>query len=593
MVGGREARAHVLPALARRRAGSRRRRAGWSSPGCACGARRPSAAPARRGRGRRSARCARAGARAAAARGRAGSGAPSHGLVVADAEPQRAPRPLVERREGPRPRALVAHDPDRHRRRADAGHRADVAVLVARPQRDLAGGQPRRRGVAIRRPALEQARRHQRAALRVADALPRDRRPGVEQHALREPVDRQAAPARRSPRAGARPRWPGPQPRWPARSARPHAPHARSRSATTPASPPPGGRQSTSATSAALGAHARRRTNPSPTLTALTRCSTLALASWPTSLISPPPFAPPRACARSASCGCSTAAASPPTATTPPSSTTATAGSSLCGEAIAPALLAAEPFAAGAAAVATNVADVRAMGGGPAGARRHARQPRPRPRRSRCSTGWDGRPSGSRVPIVGGHLTLGAPPRVVGLLHRHGDDAAARRRGPDPAMSCSPRSASTGPTAATTRRSGARCASASPRNCARTARRSWRSPSAACATPPVTCPCRASRARCCSCSSSRAAGRRSTSSGCRAPTGDAHRALGAGLPELRLRPRRLAGAGRGRLRGLHASWPGLRAVRRLRRVARAAPGRRRRVGGGVGPGRRGAHACER
>ena len=42
---------------------------------------------------------------------------------------------------------------------------------------------------AIGGPALEQAGRHQRAALRVAHALPLDRRPGVQQRPVLEPVD--------------------------------------------------------------------------------------------------------------------------------------------------------------------------------------------------------------------------------------------------------------------------------------------------------------------------------------------------------------------------------------------------------------------
>ena len=109
MVAGR-ARWPRPPRPRRRRPAAAGARAGWSSPGCACAARRPSAAPGRRGRGRRSARCARAGARAAGRRGRAGS-APARRLVVAHAEPQRAPRPLVERRERARARALVLHDP--------------------------------------------------------------------------------------------------------------------------------------------------------------------------------------------------------------------------------------------------------------------------------------------------------------------------------------------------------------------------------------------------------------------------------------------------------------------------------------------------
>ena len=66
----------------------------------------------------------------------------------------------------------------------------------------------------------------------------------------------------------------------------------------------------------------------------------------------------------------------------------------LCGEAIAPALLAADPFAAGAAAVATNVADVRAKAAGPSRSSTPSSAPTATTRR-RCSTAWRGRPSGS------------------------------------------------------------------------------------------------------------------------------------------------------------------------------------------------------
>jgi len=80
----------------------------------------------------------------------------------------------------------------------------------------------------------------------------------------------------------------------------------------------------------------------------------------------------------------------------------------VCGEAVAPALLAADPFAAGAAAVATNVSDVRAMGGRPLALvdtlvspdRDHAR---------RVLDGLEWASGRLGVPIVGGHLTLGAP----------------------------------------------------------------------------------------------------------------------------------------------------------------------------------------
>jgi uncharacterized protein len=78
----------------------------------------------------------------------------------------------------------------------------------------------------------------------------------------------------------------------------------------------------------------------------------------------------------------------------------------LCGEAIAPALLAADPYAAGAAAVATNVADIRAMGGRPLGLidtlvssdRAHAE-------RVLDGLAWAAGLLG--VPIAGGHLTIG------------------------------------------------------------------------------------------------------------------------------------------------------------------------------------------
>ena len=170
-----------------------------------------------------------------------------------------------------------------------------MAVLVAAAQPHLARRQARRRRLAVAGPALEQARADQRAALRIADPLPLDRRAGVEQHAVVEPVDHLARRRdghdmrpRALDRAPAQPRW---RPRR-ARRARPtRAPAAPRRRR----SPPPGGRQSTSTTSAPW-ARTASANDDSPTLTALTRCSTLALASCPISLISPPPSAPRPAC---------------------------------------------------------------------------------------------------------------------------------------------------------------------------------------------------------------------------------------------------------------------------------------------------------
>jgi selenophosphate synthetase-related protein len=80
----------------------------------------------------------------------------------------------------------------------------------------------------------------------------------------------------------------------------------------------------------------------------------------------------------------------------------------VCGEAIAPALLQADPFAAGAAAVATNVADVRAMGARPLALVDTLVSPdRDHARRVLDGLAWAADRLG--VPVVGGHLTLGAP----------------------------------------------------------------------------------------------------------------------------------------------------------------------------------------
>ena len=148
-------------------------------------------------------------------------------LVVADAEPQRAARALVERRVRARAAALVGDHPDRHRRRADAGHRADMVVLVAGLDRDLAAlEQPLGLG-AVARPALEDRGRQRaaaagrtrgptRSAARSAAAAPRAG-PGP-----RRPPARPSARAAPSPRSGRSRR------RWPRRSGRRGAPTAAS-----------------------------------------------------------------------------------------------------------------------------------------------------------------------------------------------------------------------------------------------------------------------------------------------------------------------------------------------------------------------------
>jgi uncharacterized protein len=84
----------------------------------------------------------------------------------------------------------------------------------------------------------------------------------------------------------------------------------------------------------------------------------------------------------------------------------------LCGEAIAPEFVSANPHAAGAAAVVTNVSDVRAMGGRPVGIvdmlvspdRAHAKS-------ALGGIMWAAGLLG--VDVVGGHTTLGHPPALA------------------------------------------------------------------------------------------------------------------------------------------------------------------------------------
>jgi selenophosphate synthetase-related protein len=83
----------------------------------------------------------------------------------------------------------------------------------------------------------------------------------------------------------------------------------------------------------------------------------------------------------------------------------------MCGEAIAPAFVSADPHAAGAAAVVTNVSDVRAMGGRPAGIVDMLVSPD----RAHAEAVLDGIAWAADllgVDIVGGHLTLGHAPAL-------------------------------------------------------------------------------------------------------------------------------------------------------------------------------------
>jgi selenophosphate synthetase-related protein len=83
----------------------------------------------------------------------------------------------------------------------------------------------------------------------------------------------------------------------------------------------------------------------------------------------------------------------------------------LCGEAMSPPFLKADPFGAGAAAVVTNVSDVRAMGGRPLALVDMLISPD----KAHAETVLDGMAWAAEklgVPIVGGHLTLGHEPAL-------------------------------------------------------------------------------------------------------------------------------------------------------------------------------------
>ncbi len=83
----------------------------------------------------------------------------------------------------------------------------------------------------------------------------------------------------------------------------------------------------------------------------------------------------------------------------------------LCAEAIDPAFLQADPFAAGVAAVVTNVSDVRAMGGRPLAIVDTLVSP-DEEHAARVLEGLGWAAGRFAVPIVGGHLTLGHPPAL-------------------------------------------------------------------------------------------------------------------------------------------------------------------------------------
>ena len=99
------------------------------------------------------------------------------------------------------------------------------------------------------------------------------------------------------------------------------------------------------------------------------------------------------------------------TATTPRSSPHGDGYLVVCGEAISPAVRAADPYGAGSAAVVTNVSDVRAMGARPLAIVDMLVSPDRDARRAVLDgIAWAADKLG--VPVVGGHMTLGHAPAL-------------------------------------------------------------------------------------------------------------------------------------------------------------------------------------
>ena len=101
----------------------------------------------------------------------------------------------------------------------------------------------------------------------------------------------------------------------------------------------------------------------------------------------------------------------------------------VCGEAVSPPFLVADPYGAGSAAVVTNVSDVRAMGGRPLAIVDMLVSPD----REHAATVLDGVAWASErlgVPVVGGHVTIGHEPALsascTGVARRPLRGSAAR-----------------------------------------------------------------------------------------------------------------------------------------------------------------------
>ena len=259
----------------------------------------------------------------------------------------------------------------------------------------------------------------------------------------------------------------------------------------------------------------------------------------------------------------------------------------VCGEAISPPFLRADPFGAGTAAVVTNVSDVRAMGGRPLALVDMLVSPD----REHAERVLDGIARASEllgVPVVGGHVTIGEEPALSASctgVARAPLRAAAARPGDvllaafalDGRYMSDRRpffSALDDRTPEQLRDDGEALVEV--------AEAGW---------------CHAAR----DVSMPGVAGsllQMIEGAGCGArldldalprPGEALARALAADVPELRLPARRAGRARRRRVRGVHPPRARVRAVRDVRRHARPAARVRRFRGAGVGPGRHAPH----
>jgi hypothetical protein len=105
---------------------------------------------------------------------------PLYDLLPVGTEPEHFAPALVEVRVGDVALDFVLDDGHRHRRRDDAGHRADGLVVVTGGELDLAGGRQFSRRLGRLGPSLVHGGTHHRTPLGTGHVVPRHRRTRVQ-----------------------------------------------------------------------------------------------------------------------------------------------------------------------------------------------------------------------------------------------------------------------------------------------------------------------------------------------------------------------------------------------------------------------------